>query len=69
MGRVFYGVPTNVYVDVEVMADGDGNTQPLAIIWGKGEICYRKIYSVLKSVLLQGGEALCYECKIKGKWR
>lgn len=33
MERVFHGIPTNVYVDVEVMSDKNGNTLPLSIIW------------------------------------
>ena len=70
MERVFHGIPTNVYVDVEVMSDKNGNTLPLSIIWGRGErYTIDKIYDVCRALLAQGGEALCYECKIKGKRR
>ena len=68
MGKIFHGIPTNVYVDVEVMCDRNGNTLPLSIIWGRGErYVIEKIYRVVRSLLPQGGEALCYECKIKGQ--
>lgn len=70
MGRIFHGIPTPVYVDVEVMSDRNGNTLPLSLIWNNRKR-YRidRIYREVMSFLPQGGEALCYECRIKGQRR
>lgn len=64
---IFHGIPTNVYVDVEVMSDKEGNIRPLTIIWRDGSrYNIDKVYRAVQSILPQGGEALCYECRIKG---
>lgn len=68
--KIFHGIPTNVYADLEVMSDKDGNLRPLTLIWRNGSrYNIDKVYNVVPSGLPQGGEALCYECRIKGKRR
>ncbi len=65
--EIFRGIPTNVYVDVEVMSDREGNIRPLTIIWKDGSrYSIDKVYRIIHSRLPQGGEAECYECRIRG---
>ena len=68
MERIFHGIPTPIYIDIEVMSDRNGNILPLSIIWVRDKrYQIDKIYSVIRALLPQGGEALCYECRIKGQ--
>lgn len=68
MGKIFRGIPTPVYIDTEVMSDRNGNIIPLSVIWNNSRrFQIEKIYRIITSKLPQGGEALCYECRIQGK--